>query len=59
MASDLFDCPKLQTGTVTTTPIIIMTTTGRVAVIRPVELLSIARNSSLWAKYLKCKWVLA
>jgi hypothetical protein len=59
MASDLFGCPKPQTGTVTTTPIIITTslllTTGRVAVIRPVKLLSIVRNSSLRAKFLKCK----
>jgi hypothetical protein len=58
MASDLFDCPKLQTGTVTTTPII-TTTTGRVVVIRPVKLLSIARNPSLKARFLKCKWVFA
>jgi hypothetical protein len=53
-ASDLFDCPKLQTGTITTTRIIIMTT-GRVAVIRPVKLLSIARTFSLGGKIWKCK----
>jgi hypothetical protein len=49
MASDLYDLPKLQTGTVTTTVIMLTTGTGtgRVVMSGPVKLESIARNFSV------------
>jgi hypothetical protein len=48
MASDLYDLPKLQTGTVTTTVILTTDTgTGRVVMNGPVKLESIARSFSV------------
>ena len=48
MASDLYDLPKLQKGTVTTTVMLTTgTDTGTVVMRRPVKLESIARSFSV------------
>ena len=46
MASDLYDLPKLQTGTGITT-VMLTTDTGRVVMSRTVKLESIARTFSV------------